>query len=99
LASRPVTECVAMDRFSEILEECNTDFLLFTQTICAYCNRAKNILKSKNLTFSEVNFDYEDNLRSEVVGVTGHRTVPICFDMRGEKPIFIGGSDHLIDYL
>ena len=58
-----------------------------------------NILKSKNLTFSEVNFDYEDNLRSEVVGVTGHRTVPICFDMRGEKPIFIGGSDHLIDYL
>ena len=87
-----------MDRFSEILEECNTDFLLFTQTICVYCNRAKNVLNSKNLTFSEINFDHEDNLRSEVVRITGHRTVPICFDMRGEKPIFIGGSDHLIDY-
>ncbi len=87
-----------MDRFSEILEECNTDFLLFTQTICVYCNRAKNVLNSKNLTFSEINFDHEDNLRSEVVRITGHRTVPICFDMRGERPIFIGGSDHLIDY-
>ena len=87
-----------MDRFSEILEECNTDFLLFTQTICVYCNRAKNVLISKNLTFSEINFDHEDNLRSEVVRITGHRTVPICFDMRGERPIFIGGSDHLIDY-
>jgi len=87
-----------LDRFSEILEECNTDFLLFTQTICVYCNRAKNVLNSKNLTFSEINFDHEDNLRSEVVRITGHRTVPICFDMRGEKPIFIGGSDHLIDY-
>ena len=61
-----------MDRFSEILNECNTDFLLFTQTICGYCNLAKNVLKSKNLTFSEINMDYEDNLRSEVVGVTGH---------------------------
>ena len=87
-----------MDRFSEILKECRTDFLLFTQTICVYCNRAKNVLNSKNLTYSEVNFDHEDNLRSEVVRITGHRTVPICFDMRGEKPIFIGGSDHLIDY-
>ena len=87
-----------MDRFSEILKECSTDFLLFTQTICVYCNRAKNVLNSKNLTYSEVNFDHEDNLRSEVVRITGHRTVPICFDMRGEKPIFIGGSDHLIDY-
>jgi len=87
-----------LDRFSEILEECNTDFLLFTQTICVYCNRAKNVLNSKNLTFSEINFDHEDNLRSEVVRITGHRTVPICFDMRGERPIFIGGSDHLIDY-
>ena len=88
-----------MDRFSEILNECNTDFLLFTQTICGYCNLPKNVLKSKNLTFSEINMDYEDNLRSEVVGVTGHRTVPICFDMRGEKPVLIGGSDHLMDYL
>ena len=85
-----------MDRFTEILGECNTDFLLFTQTICGYCNRAKNVLNSKNLTFSEINFDHEDNLRFEVVGITGHRTVPICFDMRNEKPIFIGGSDHLI---
>ena len=78
-----------MERFAEILEECNTDFLLFTQTICGYCNRAKNVLKSKNLSFSEINMDHEDNLRPEVVGITGHRTVPICFDMRGDKPCLL----------
>jgi hypothetical protein len=30
---------------------------------------------------------------------TGHRTVPICIDMRGDTPLFVGGSDHLIKYL
>ncbi len=39
-----------MDRFNEILENCDTDFLLFTQTICGYCNRSKNVLDSKNLS-------------------------------------------------
>ena len=47
----------------------------------------------------EVNFDHEEDLRWEVVDATGHRTVPVCFDVRGEQPIFIGGSDHLMDYL
>ena len=87
-----------MDRFNEILENCDTDFLLFTQTICGYCNRAKNVLDSKNLTYSEINFDHEDNLRSDVVGITGHHTVPICFDMRGEKPILLVALTHLIEY-
>ena len=79
-----------MDRFVEILEECDTDFLLFTQTICGYCNRAKNVLNSKNLTYSEINFDHEDNLRFEVVGITGHRTCllytsPSPRDQRGSR--------------
>jgi len=81
------------------LEVCKTDFLIFTQTICPYCTRATNSLDVKGLTYTEVNFDHEGELRWEVMRETGHRTVPICFDMRGENPVFVGGSDHLLIYL
>jgi len=30
---------------------------------------------------------------------TGHRTVPVVFDMRGDVPVFVGGSDNLLEYL
>ena len=35
----------------------------------------------------------------EFVAMTGHRTVPIVFDVRGSDPVFVGGSDNLEDYL
>ena len=81
------------------LESCETDFLLFTQTVCRYCTVAKRVLDSKSLSYTEVNFDHEGDLRFEVVRETGHRTVPVCLDMRGDTPLFVGGSDHLIKYL
>ena len=81
------------------LESCETDFLLFTQTVCHYCNVAKRVLDSKDLSYTVVNFDHEGDLRFEVVRETGHRTVPVCLDMRGDTPLFVGGSDNLIKYL
>ncbi len=82
----------------EIIRDVETDFLVFTQTICPYCTRAFRTLDSKGLTYTEVNLDQFDGLRKEVVNETGHRTVPVVFDMRGEEPYFVGGSDHLIEY-
>jgi len=35
----------------------------------------------------------------EFVALTGHRTVPVVFDLRGDEPIFVGGSDNLEVYL
>ena len=29
---------------------------------------------------------------------TGHRTVPVLFDLRGDEIVFVGGSDNLIEY-
>tara|TARA_B100001115_G_C15667485_1_gene322140 strand:- start:49 stop:285 length:237 start_codon:yes stop_codon:yes gene_type:complete len=75
------------------------DFLVFTQTVCPYCTRAFRILDSKDLTYMEVNLDNFVGLREEVVTETGHRTVPVVFDMRGDSPEFVGGSDHLQEYL
>ncbi|MED5398680.1 MAG: glutaredoxin domain-containing protein [Candidatus Thermoplasmatota archaeon] len=82
----------------EIIRDVETDFLVFTQTICPYCTRAFRTLDSKGLTYTEVNLDQFEGLRKEVVNETGHRTVPVVFDMRGEDPYFVGGSDHLIEY-
>ena len=82
----------------EIIRDVETDFLVFTQTICPYCTRAFRTLDSKGLTYTEVNLDQFDGLRKEVVNETGHRTVPVVFDGRGEEPYFVGGSDHLIEY-
>ena len=82
----------------EIIRDVETDFLVFTQTICPYCTRAFRTLDSKGLTYTEVNLDQFEGLRTEGVNETGHRTVPVVFDMRGEEPYFVGGSDHLIEY-
>ena len=89
----------SLSRVYEILEGTDEDFLVFTQTICPYCTRAFRTLDSKGLTYSEVNLDNFEGLRKEVVMETGHRTVPVVFDMRGDAPVFVGGSDNLLEYL
>lgn len=88
-----------MASMQQWLESCETDFLLFSKTVCPYCTMAKNILKAKGFTFTEVNTEHHDGLRDDVIRETGHRTVPVCFDLRGDEPRFVGGSDHLMEYL
>ncbi|MDP6662429.1 MAG: glutaredoxin [Candidatus Thalassarchaeaceae archaeon] len=90
---------VSLSQLREIILGTETDFLVFTQTICPYCSLAFRVLKSKELSFTDVNLDYHDGLRQAVVRQTGHRTVPAVFDLRGEEPVFVGGSDNLLDYL
>ena len=89
----------SLSRVHEILEGTDEDFLVFTQTICPYCTRAFRTLDSKGLTYSEVHLDNFQGLRKEVVMETGHRTVPVVFDIRGDVPVFVGGSDNLLEYL
>ena len=89
---------VNLSRLREIIEGTETDFLVFTQTICPYCTRAFRTLDAKGMSYTEVNLDKFDGLRQMVVKETGHRTVPVVFDMRGGEPIFVGGSDHLMEY-
>ncbi len=89
----------SLSQLHDIIGDVEKDFLVFTQTVCPYCTRAFRTLDSKGLTYKEVNLDHIEGLREEVVAETGHRTVPVVFDLRGKGPSFIGGSDHLIDYL
>jgi glutaredoxin len=51
------------------------------------------------MSFTEINFDIKPEWRAIVVNETGHRTVPMIFDLREGTPIFVGGSDNLQRYL
>ena len=75
--------------------EFNVDFIVYSTTFCPYCVAAKRVLKQKELSFHEINFDHENESRMEVVEQTGHRTVPVIIDNRNESPIFIGGFDEM----
>tara|TARA_B100001248_G_C27334798_1_gene433280 strand:+ start:147 stop:431 length:285 start_codon:yes stop_codon:yes gene_type:complete len=76
-----------------------TDFLMYTSNFCGYCNAAKRLFASKNLTCKEYNFNEHDGLRQAVVEATGHQTVPVIFDLRDGNIMFIGGFDETHAYL
>jgi len=77
----------------------NTDFVIYTATVCAYCVAVKRLLNSRGLSFHEINFDYEPGVRAIVVEETGHRTVPVVIDNRGNNPMYIGGFEETQRYL
>jgi glutaredoxin 3 len=83
---------------NELLDNSESDFVMFTSSWCPYCTTAKNILNAKGLSFDEHNVSENPDLQMEVVNMTGHRTVPAIWDVRGERH-FVGGCDDLQGYL
>jgi glutaredoxin len=79
-------------------DEADTDFLIYTATYCPFCTGLKGFLKGKGLTYTEYNFDQQENIRRDIVNETRHQTVPVVIDIRGEQPIFIGGFDETRKY-
>ncbi|HIF46673.1 MAG TPA: glutaredoxin [Candidatus Poseidoniales archaeon] len=79
--------------------EADTDFLVYSTTVCPYCVAVKRFLTAKGFTFTETNFDHDPSARAEVVAETGHRTVPVIIDIRKDQPVFIGGFDETQRYL
>ena len=77
----------------------DTDFLVYSTTVCPYCVAVKRFLTRRNLSFTEINFDHEPSARAEVVAETGHRTVPVIIDIRTDQPVFVGGFDETQRYL
>ena len=58
---------------------------------CPYCMRAKQLLKSKNIPFQEVDLTNDEETRGKIQEETGWMTVPMIFI--GDE--FIGGFDDL----
>lgn len=64
---------------------------VYSTNYCPYCTRAKQLLKSKNIAFQEIDLTNDTELREKISNQTGHQTVPMIFI--GDQ--FIGGFDNL----
>lgn len=53
--------------------------MIYTTNDCPYCNAAKRLLQSKNVTFEEINIENDDQKRKWLQETTGQRTVPQIF--------------------
>jgi len=69
------------------------EFKVYTTAYCPYCVRAKELLKSKNIEFEEINLEGKDDERVALMKKTGMRTVPQIF--KGEE--LIGGYTELAE--
>ncbi len=52
---------------------------VYTTRICAYCVRAKMLLKQKGIAYEEIDVSGDDEKRAWLVRTTGQRTVPQIF--------------------
>lgn len=71
------------------------DIEVYTIDNCGYCDAAKALLASKNLSFKEININGDDQKRSELTARTAHRTMPQIF----VDDQFIGGFMELKEFL
>ena len=65
--------------------------MIYTAMLCPFCERAKNLLESKQVTFEEVDVSYEPALRAEMRAKAGSNSVPQIWI--GDT--HVGGSDEL----
>src|ERR1700722_6358944 len=66
---------------------------LYTTDYCPYCTRAKALLGTKNVPFTEVAVDERPDLRSWLISASGQRTVPQIF-INGRS---VGGFSELAE--
>lgn len=69
--------------------------ILYSKSNCNFCDRAKNLLNSKNIEFTEVKID-EDSTKREWLIEQGHRSVPQIY--LGET-LFVEGGFHALEKL
>jgi GrxC family glutaredoxin len=65
--------------------------VVYTKDYCAFCQRAKALLHSKNVEFEEVDVTHDERLQREVQRLSGRRTVPQIF-LDGQS---LGGFEEL----
>ncbi|MGV1754773.1 glutaredoxin domain-containing protein [Agrobacterium sp. CG674] len=68
-------------------------YLIMTKPGCNYCTRAKALLKSNQLTFSESHYDTPE--KQEKFKAAGWTSYPQIF----HEGVLVGGYDDLVEYL
>ena len=70
----------------------NKEIIIYTSKYCSYCNKAKSLLKNKDVKFQEVDITDNQEIRLDVMQKSGgKKTVPQIF-ISGKH---IGGFDDL----
>lgn len=64
---------------------------VYTKNLCSFCSAAKQLLKSRNFPFDEVNMEGDTELMMKVTKESGQRTVPQIF----VGDVSIGGYQEL----
>lgn len=64
---------------------------IYTKDWCPFCDRAKNLLKTKGQSYEEINLEQNPSLYESLKAQTGMRTVPQIFI--NDK--FVGGFQEL----
>jgi glutaredoxin 3 len=67
------------------------NIIIYSGSNCAYCVRAKELLKRRNLSFTEILIDEDDKKREEMIAKTNRYTIPQIFI----NDQHIGGCDDL----
>ncbi len=65
--------------------------VMYSRAACPFCLAARNLLRSKNVVWTEVSLDAEPDKRAEMMSRTGRHTVPQIFI--GDT--HVGGFDDL----
>ena len=60
---------------------------------CPYCDRARRLLKEKNVDFEEIDVEARPEARAEMMARSGRRTVPQIFI----GSTHVGGCDDLYE--
>ncbi len=67
--------------------------LMYTQDVCPYCDRAKELLRAKGQTWDEINIEQVEGARAEMIERSERRTVPQIWI----GDVHVGGFDDLAD--
>lgn len=66
---------------------------MYTTAVCPYCQRAKQVLKSKGVQhIEEIRIDLDPQARADMMELTGRRTVPQIYI----GATHVGGCDDLL---
>lgn len=53
--------------------------IIYTTEICPYCQQAKQLLKAKNVVYTEIRIDQDPALKEQMIARSGRRSVPQIF--------------------
>ncbi|HHF7344772.1 TPA: glutaredoxin 3 [Legionella feeleii] len=67
------------------------EVIMYSTAYCPYCMRARQLLESKGVSYTDIRIDDEPAKRDEMIAKSGRRTVPQIF-INGQP---IGGCDDM----